>query len=78
MSTGRIYSDDEDEYDSEMDDFIDDGPQDGLEQVSKTISEIFGYDRRKYRDVEDDDIDNMESNFSQQMKEEFFSSKAGL
>lgn len=35
----------DDEYDSEMDDFIDDteDPND----VSKYISEIFGYDRRK-------------------------------
>lgn len=41
----RKYED-EDEYDSEMDDFIDD---EGEEQdaISKHIREIFGYDRTK-------------------------------
>lgn len=71
----RILDDDDEEYDSEMDDFIDDGPQDG-EDISKHISEIFGYDRSRYRHL-DDDVDNMESSFSQQMKEEFISTKIG-
>lgn len=41
----RKYEDEE-EYDSEMDDFIDDegGDQD---EISKHIREIFGYDRKK-------------------------------
>lgn len=41
----RKYEDEE--YDPEMDDFIDDG---GAEQdeISKHIREIFGYDRNKY------------------------------
>lgn len=38
--------DDDDEYDSEMDDFIEDEgePQ---EEISKHIREIFGYDRKR-------------------------------
>lgn len=41
----RKYEDEE-EYDSEMDDFIDDGDEE-QEEVSKHIREIFGYDRKK-------------------------------
>ncbi|XP_044254676.1 protein SPT2 homolog [Tribolium madens] len=67
---------DDEEYDSEMDDFIDDGPEEG-EDYSKYISEIFGYDKSKYRNV-DDDIDNMESTFAQQMREEVISTKIGI
>lgn len=70
----RILDDDE-EYDSEMDDFIDDGPEES-EDYSKYISEIFGYDKSKYRHVDDDDH-NMESSFSQQLKEEYISAKIG-
>ncbi|KAJ8981326.1 hypothetical protein NQ317_015459 [Molorchus minor] len=66
---------DDDEYDSEMDDFIDDDEQ--VDDYSKYISEIFGYDKSKYRDV-DDDVDNMESTFAQQMREEVISTKIGI
>lgn len=45
--SGRIESDDEDEYDSELDDFIDDDEDDAANEVSKAISEIFGYDKSK-------------------------------
>lgn len=72
----RILDDDDEEYDSEMDDFIDDGPEEA-EDYSKYISEIFGYDKSKYRHVDDDD-DNMESSFSQQLKEEYISTKIGM
>ncbi len=41
----RKYEDEE-EYDSEMDDFIDDGG-DEQEEISRHIKEIFGYDRSK-------------------------------
>lgn len=71
---GRIESDDE--YDSELDDFIvheDDAPED----YSKYISQIFNYDKRKYIQYDDDDDDAMESNFAQQLKEEFVSTKIG-
>lgn len=71
----RIIDDDESEYDSEMDDFIDDDPQEN--DYSKYIKEIFGYDKSKYR-YDDDDVDNMESNFAQQQREEFISKKIGL
>ena len=36
------------EYDSEMDDFIDDS--DAKIDISAEIRNIFGYDRRKFRD----------------------------
>lgn len=43
----RKYEDeDEEEYDPEMDDFIDDGGE-GQEEISKHIKEIFGYDRKR-------------------------------
>ncbi|CAH1984456.1 unnamed protein product [Acanthoscelides obtectus] len=73
----RILDDDgEEEYDSEMDDFIDDdeGPDN---DYSKYISEIFGYDKSRYRDM-DEDVDNMESSFAQQMREEVISTKIGI
>ncbi|KAJ8911090.1 hypothetical protein NQ315_000550 [Exocentrus adspersus] len=74
VKKGRILDDDS-EYDSEMDDFIDD--EDVGDDYSKYISEIFGYDKSRYRDA-DDDIDNMESSFAQQMKEEVISTKIGI
>lgn len=78
MFAGRIMADDEDDYDSEMDDFIDDGPQDDYSNdYSKYISEIFGYDKSKYR-YADDDVDNMETSFAQQMREEVISTKIGM
>lgn len=67
--------DDDSEYDSEMDDFIDDGP-DGTEDYSSYIKDIFGYDKNKYRRIDDED-DAMESSFSQMMREEYISSKIG-
>lgn len=42
----RKYEDEEEEYDSEMDDFIDDGG-DQQDEISQHIKEIFGYDRNK-------------------------------
>ncbi|KRT82389.1 hypothetical protein AMK59_3210 [Oryctes borbonicus] len=75
MANKRRIIDDE-EYDSEMDDFIDDGPE-ADQDYSKYISEIFGYDKRKYQ-YDDDDDDNMESTFAQQMKEEILSTKIGI
>ncbi|XP_012287262.1 protein SPT2 homolog isoform X2 [Orussus abietinus] len=75
---GRI-EDDEDEYDSELDDFIDDGPEEAAEDYSKYISEIFGYDKNKYRNSDDyNDDAAMESNFAQQLKEEYVSTKIGI
>ncbi len=58
------YVDQSDEYDEDyddeddMDDFIDDAPLE--EDVSKHIREIFGYDKRKYRYIDDDDDDNFD------------------
>ncbi|OBS64342.1 hypothetical protein A6R68_07120 [Neotoma lepida] len=60
---------DDDEYDSEMDDFIEDEgePQ---EEISKHIREIFGYDRKKYKDESDYALRYMESSWKEQQKEE--------
>lgn len=75
MHKRRILDDDDSEYDSEMDDFIDD--DEGNDDYSKYIKEIFGYDKARYRHL-DDDIDNMETTFAQQMREEQISRKIGL
>ncbi|XP_037726225.1 protein SPT2 homolog [Drosophila subpulchrella] len=71
----RIYDDDDDEYDSELDDFIDDG--DCEEDISSHIRDIFGYDKRRYRGMDDDDR-GMESSFAQMQREEFISKKLGM
>ncbi|XP_011201604.2 protein SPT2 homolog [Bactrocera dorsalis] len=68
--------DDDSEYDSEMDDFIDDGDEE--EDVSSHIRAIFGYDKQKYRDLDDDDDAAMESNFAQVQREEYISKKIGI
>lgn len=76
--TGRICDDDYEDYDSDINDFIDDGPEEDIEDYSKHISEIFGYDRRKYKQIDDEDDTAMESNFAQQLREEYVSSKIGI
>ncbi|XP_076635489.1 protein SPT2 homolog [Colletes latitarsis] len=68
----------EDEYDSELDDFIDDGVEEEAEDYSKYISEIFGYDKNKYKYVNNEDDAAMESSFAQQLKEEYVSTKIGI
>ncbi|XP_023575103.1 protein SPT2 homolog [Octodon degus] len=67
----------EDEYDSEMDDFIEDEgePQ---EEISKHIREIFGYDRKKYKDESDYALRYMESSWKEQQKEEAKSLRLGM
>ncbi|CAH2244641.1 protein SPT2 homolog [Pararge aegeria] len=68
--------DSDSEYDSEMDDFIDDGDENM--DYSTHIKEIFGYDKAKYRDLDDDDDPSMESSFSRQQREEYISKKIGI
>ncbi|XP_067292357.1 protein SPT2 homolog isoform X2 [Pseudorasbora parva] len=68
-STYKRKYDDEEEYDSEMDDFIDDEGED-QDEVSKHIREIFGYDRSKYKDESDYALKFMESSWKDQQKEE--------
>lgn len=58
----------------EMDDFIDDEDVEDPADVSKYIKEIFGYDRSRFND-EDDDLSYMESSYSQIEKEENKSAK---
>ncbi|TMW40414.1 hypothetical protein DOY81_014504 [Sarcophaga bullata] len=75
-SKRRILDDDDDsEYDSELDDFIDDGDEE--EDYSSHIKAIFGYDKSKYRDEDFDDRE-MESNFAQVQREEYISKKIGI
>jgi len=64
------------EYDSEMDDFIDDGEQEV--DYSSAIKEIFGYDRSRYKNVQEESDDDMETNFATIQKEERISAKLGL
>ncbi|XP_004711649.1 protein SPT2 homolog [Echinops telfairi] len=74
----RDYDEEEDEeYDSEMDDFIEDEgePQ---EEISKHIREIFGYDRKKYKDESDYALRYMESTWKEQQKEEAKSLRLGM
>uniref|UniRef100_A0A2A4JDT7 Protein SPT2 homolog n=1 Tax=Heliothis virescens TaxID=7102 RepID=A0A2A4JDT7_HELVI len=72
----RRALDSDSEYDSELDDFIDDG--DDEMDYSKHIKEIFGYDKSKYRDMDDDDDPTMESSFARQQREEYISKKIGI
>lgn len=70
----RMDSDEEDDFDEDLDeyedDFIDDGPVDDeyAKGYSKHIKEIFNYDKSKYRNMDDDDIE--ESSFRRCMAEE--------
>jgi len=61
-----------------LDDFIDDRTEEDQEDYSKHISEIFGYDKNKYKHIDDEDDIIMESNFAQQLKEEYESTKIGI
>ncbi|XP_053699205.1 protein SPT2 homolog [Sabethes cyaneus] len=70
-----MIRDSDSDYDSEMDDFIDDDVG-GEEDYSSHIRAIFGYDRSRYRD-EDFDDRRMESTYAQQMREEMISKKLG-
>ncbi|XP_043404669.1 protein SPT2 homolog isoform X3 [Chelonia mydas] len=76
ISYKRQIEDDE-EYDSEMDDFIDDEGQ-PQEEISKHIREIFGYDRNKYKDESDYALRYMESSWKEQQKEEARSLRLGV
>lgn len=74
----REYDEEEDDdYDSEMEDFIEDEgePQ---EEISKHIREIFGYDRKKYKDESDYALRYMESSWKEQQKEEAKSLRLGM
>ncbi|XP_064308638.1 protein SPT2 homolog isoform X2 [Phalacrocorax carbo] len=77
ISYKRQIDDDDDEYDSEMDDFIEDEgePQ---EEISKHIREIFGYDRKRYKDESDYALRYMESSWREQQKEEARSLRLGV
>ncbi|KAG7324362.1 hypothetical protein KOW79_012378 [Hemibagrus wyckioides] len=72
----RKYEDEE-EYDSEMEDFIDDEGED-QDEISKHIREIFGYDRTKYKDESDYALKFMESTWKEQQKEEARSLRLGI
>jgi len=71
----RIESDSEEEYDSEMDDFIDDA--DSRVDISAEIRNIFGYDKRRYKDEDFDDRSMENNKFSSIMMEEARSARIG-
>ncbi|CAL8079342.1 unnamed protein product [Orchesella dallaii] len=73
---GRAVIDSDEEYDSEMDDFIDDSELDPG-NISAIIGQMFNYDRRKYAYEESDD-ECMESSVAQQMREEQRSLRIGI
>lgn len=75
MIAGNVIEDEDSEYDSEMDDFIDDGDEEL--DYSSEIKKIFGYDKSRYKD-EDFDDRQMESNFATVMREEYISKKCGI
>ncbi|XP_002154269.3 protein SPT2 homolog isoform X1 [Hydra vulgaris] len=71
LKEADIYDEEDydlDEYDSEDDDFIDNSEEPG--DVSHYIKKIFGYDRSRYSDTDDEDLKNMDSSYSQIEKEE--------
>ena len=56
-----------------MDDFLDDESDEEdtrKSSYSKEIQEIFKYDPKRYKHINLDDCDNMETNFHNQLKEE--------
>ncbi|XP_008409766.1 protein SPT2 homolog [Poecilia reticulata] len=65
----RKYEDEEEEYDPEMDDFIDDEGEE-QDEISRHIKEIFGYDRNRYKDESDYALKFMESSWKDLQKEE--------
>lgn len=71
----RIESDSEEEYDSELDDFIDDSGD--KMDIGKEIRSIFGYDKRKYQDEDFDDRSMENNRFSSIMMEEARSARIG-
>ncbi|XP_029438078.1 protein SPT2 homolog isoform X2 [Rhinatrema bivittatum] len=73
----RKIDDDDEEYDSEMDDFIDDGGE-SQDEISKHIREIFGYDKNKYKDESDYALRYMETSWKEQQKEESRSLRLGM
>ncbi|KAM4572595.1 protein SPT2 homolog [Odontesthes bonariensis] len=73
----RKYEDEDEEYDSEMDDFIDDGGEQ-QDEISRHIKEIFGYDRTKYKDESDYALKFMESSWKDVQKEETRSLKLAV
>jgi len=48
MKKKKMTIDSDSEYDSEMDDFIDDTPLEGEPDISSVLRDVFGYDKRKY------------------------------
>ncbi|KYO22123.1 SPT2-like protein [Alligator mississippiensis] len=77
ISYKRQICDEEDDSDSEMDDFIED-EGDSQEEISKHIREIFGYDRKRYKDESDYALRYMESSWKEQQKEEARSLRLGV
>ncbi|XP_005990542.1 protein SPT2 homolog isoform X1 [Latimeria chalumnae] len=73
----RRWNNDDDDYDSEMDDFIDDEGE-SQDEISKHIRDIFGYDRNKYKDESDYALRYMEASWKDIQKEEAISLRLGM
>ncbi|KAK2714363.1 protein SPT2 homolog [Artemia franciscana] len=73
----RFVESDE-EYDSELDDFIDDEPVGEESAISREIQAIFGSRYRRYEPEDDDSDECMEVGFGQVEKEEMRSLRAGI
>ena len=88
VNAGSHYAeedDDDDEYDSEMDDFIEDDSKDTAEQATynrelrDTLLDVYGYDRQRYRNERPFDDRSMEvRRWSEIDKEERQSARAAL
>ncbi|KAI8780684.1 protein SPT2 [Biomphalaria glabrata] len=68
--------DSEEEEDSDMDSFIDDG--DCELDYSSEIQKMFGYNKNKYKDEDEGGLSDMEADFKTVMMEEKRSAKLGL
>ncbi|XP_071809504.1 uncharacterized protein [Asterias amurensis] len=75
---GRLLSDEDSDY--EEDGFIDDTPleEEGGEDVSHYIKEIFGYDKSKYGYESDYALKSMETSYRDIQKEERMSTRIGM
>uniref|UniRef100_F7BGB4 Uncharacterized protein n=1 Tax=Ciona intestinalis TaxID=7719 RepID=F7BGB4_CIOIN len=61
---------DDDEYDSDMEGFIDDNDEGASDEISAQIGAIFGYDRSKYGRESEYELSKMDVSFKDIEREE--------
>ena len=71
------YYDDASEEDSSMDDFIDDDDEQPNIDIQKEIRKLTKYDRRKYKNENDEDLRGMVADTGSILREEDISRKLG-